>query len=235
MGFPPPYLAEREGLLAIGGDLSEERLLLAYRMGIFPWYAEDDPIIWWSPDPRMILYPKELKVSRSLKRLIRKGRLQVTMDQAFEEVITACARVRTDAGERTWLVEEMIEAYCDLHRSGFAHSVETWEGDRLVGGLYGVSLGRSFFGESMFARVSNASKVAFVGLVRQLERWNFDMIDCQVKTDHLLRFGAREVARRIFLARLNLSLKHPNRRGKWRFDLNDAELVQANPQETQVS
>ncbi|MFP4389563.1 MAG: leucyl/phenylalanyl-tRNA--protein transferase [Desulfococcaceae bacterium] len=218
IGFPPPHLAEREGLLAIGGDLSEERLLLAYRMGIFPWYSEDDPIIWWSPDPRLVLYPEEIRVSRRLARVIRQGGFRVTMDRAFGEVIRECARTRRESGEGTWLVDEMVAAYERLYRSGFAHSVECWQGDRLVGGLYGVSLGRAFFGESMFMRVSNASKVAFVSLAWQLRKWNFPLVDCQVKTDHLLRFGAREVRRRIFLEQLGRALRFPTRRGRWRFD-----------------
>ncbi|GBC61669.1 leucyl/phenylalanyl-tRNA--protein transferase [Desulfonema ishimotonii] len=218
IGFPPPHLAEQEGLLAVGGDLRQERLLLAYKMGIFPWYSEDDPIIWWSPDPRLVLYPRDMSVSRSLNRVIKKKRFRVTTDQAFEQVIRACAAVRMESGEGTWLVDEMVDAYCRLHRAGFAHSAEAWDGDTLAGGLYGVSLGRSFFGESMFMRVSNASKVAFVTLVRQLAKWHFDMIDCQVKTDHLMRFGAREISRRAFLGQLEKSLKYPTRRGRWHFD-----------------
>jgi leucyl/phenylalanyl-tRNA--protein transferase len=226
IGFPPPHLAEREGLLAIGGDLSEERLLLAYRMGIFPWYSEDDPIIWWSPDPRLVLYPEEIRVSRRLARVIKQGVFRVTMDRAFGEVIRECARTRRESGEGTWLVDEMVAAYERLYRSGFAHSVECWRGDRLVGGLYGVSLGRAFFGESMFMRESNASKVAFVSLAWQLRKWKFPLVDCQVKTDHLLRFGAREVRRRVFLEQLGRALRMPTRRGRWRFDgQEDAETT----------
>lgn len=218
IGFPPPHFAESEGLLAIGGDLGEERLLLAYRMGIFPWYSEDDPIIWWSPDPRLVLYPAELRVTRRLARVMRRGEFQVTMDRAFGEVIRECGRTRRENGEGTWLVDEMVEAYERLYRSGFAHSVECWKDGVLAGGLYGVSLGRAFFGESMFMRVSNASKVAFVSLVRQLERWKFPLLDCQVKTDHLMRFGAREVRRRVFLDQLARALRFSTRRGRWRFD-----------------
>lgn len=218
IGFPPPHLAEQEGILAVGGDLSVKRLLLAYRMGIFPWYAEDDPIIWWSPDPRLVLYPPRLRFSRSLNRLLKKNAFAVTMDRAFEQVIVECAAVRSELGEGTWLVDEMIEAYVKLHDAGFAHSVETWREGRLAGGLYGVSLGRAFFGESMFMRVSNASKVAFVRLVRQLEQWGFDMVDCQVKTDHLVGFGAQEIPRKVFLEQLKKTLKHPTRKGLWRFD-----------------
>lgn len=218
IGFPPPHLAEGEGLLAVGGDLSPQRLLLAYKMGIFPWYSEDDPIIWWSPDPRMVLRPSELKIPRSLKKVINKNMFRVTMDTAFEQVICECASVRTETGSGTWIVDEMIEAYCRLHKYGFAHSVEAWQGNTLAGGLYGVSLGRSFFGESMFMRVSNASKVAFVKLVRQLEKWQFDLIDCQVHTEHLGRFGADEIPRRLFLEQLGKSLKKTTLQGRWAFD-----------------
>ena len=216
--FPPPHFAEREGLLAIGGDLSLKRLMLAYKMGIFPWYSDDEPIIWWSPDPRLVLYPKELKISKSLKKFMKKGIFKVTLDQAFENVIMECAAVRSENGEGTWIVDEMIEAYCRLHKAGYAHSVETWLDRHLVGGLYGVSLGKCFFGESMFMRVSNASKVAFVNLVQQLSRWSFDFIDCQVKTHHLINFGAREVPRKIFLNQLKKSLKKETLRGQWKFD-----------------
>ncbi len=218
IGFPPPHLAEREGVLAVGGDLSPKRLLLAYKMGIFPWYSEDEPIIWWSPDPRLVLYPAEIIVSASLKKTMRKGMFHITMDTAFEQVICECASVRTETGMGTWIVDEMIEAYCRMHGQGYAHSVETWLDGRLVGGLYGLSLGGAFFGESMFMRVSNASKAAFVKLVGQLEKWNFDLIDCQVHTRHLSSFGAREVPRKLFLQQLEKSLKKPTRRGPWQFD-----------------
>ncbi|MFW5810444.1 MAG: leucyl/phenylalanyl-tRNA--protein transferase [Thermodesulfobacteriota bacterium] len=223
IGFPPPHLAEQEGILAVGGDLSIKRLLLAYQMGIFPWYAEEDPIIWWSPDPRLVLYPPQLRYSRSLKRLLKKDVFTVTMDQAFARVIIECAAVRAEQGEGTWLVDDMIEAYVRLHEAGYAHSVETWQEGRLVGGLYGVSLGGAFFGESMFMRVSNASKIAFVRLVRQLNSWGFDMVDCQVKTQHLLGFGAREIPRKLFLEQLKKSLKRKTRKGKWYFDESISE------------
>ncbi len=215
--FPSPRLAPKEGLLAVGGDLSQERLLLAYRMGIFPWYSRYEPILWWSPDPRLVLYPGELRVSRSLQKTIKKGLFRVTLDQAFEAVITACAQSRTSADEGTWIVEEMIGAYCNLHESGFAHSVETWRDDELVGGLYGVSLGRCFFGESMFTHISNASKVAFVALVKYLQALNFNLIDCQVTTPHLLRFGAREIPRTRYLNELDKSLKPSTLKGQWSF------------------
>jgi leucyl/phenylalanyl-tRNA--protein transferase len=215
--FPSPQLAPKEGLLAVGGDLSRERLLLAYRMGIFPWYSRYEPILWWSPDPRLVLYPGELRTSKSLQKTIKKGLFRVTMDQAFEAVINSCAQSRTSADEGTWIVEEMIDAYCNLHESGFAHSVEAWREDKLVGGLYGVSLGRCFFGESMFTHISNASKVAFVALVKHLQALNFYLIDCQVTTPHLLKFGAREIPRARYLNELDKSLKPSTLKGQWSF------------------
>lgn len=213
--FPRPDLALTDGLLAVGGDLSQQRLLMAYQLGIFPWFADGEPIMWWSPDPRLVLYPRELKVSKSLKKVIKKGVFRVTMDLAFVEVIKACAQVRQQNGEETWIVEDMIKAYCRLHESGCAHSVEVWSEGKLAGGLYGVSLGKCFFGESMFTRVSNASKVAFVTLVGHLKALSYDMIDCQTTTEHLMRFGAREVPRGVFLRQLKKSLDAPTKRGKW--------------------
>jgi len=215
--FPSPQFASEEGLLAVGGDLSQERLLLAYRMGIFPWYSENEPIMWWSPDPRLVLYPAELNVSRSLEKTIKKRRFEVTMDQAFEAVIKACAHIRTRTRKGTWIADDMIAAYCHLHESGLAHSVETWQEGKLAGGLYGVSLGKCFFGESMFTRISNASKVAFVALVEHLKALEFNLIDCQVTTAHLLSFGAREISRARFLDELKKSLKSPSIKGKWSF------------------
>ena len=213
--FPPPYLASEEGLLAIGGDLSRKRLLLAYSMGIFPWYSEGEPILWWSPDPRLVLYPAEFKVSRSLKKVIKQGFFKVTMDHAFEAVINECARVRLDNDEGTWIVDDMVRAYSKLHDAGFAHSVEVWEDEYLAGGLYGVSLGRCFFGESMFTRTTNASKVALVALVDYLAPLNFAFIDCQVTTAHLTRLGAREITRARYLKEPAQALAVPTRRGKW--------------------
>jgi leucyl/phenylalanyl-tRNA---protein transferase len=207
LSFPPPHLAIKEGLLAVGGDLSAERLLLAYRSGIFPWYSAGEPILWWSPDPRLVLYPAELRISKSLRRVIRRNVFQVTFDKAFEAVIQSCAEAKRSYGEGTWITDEMKDAYCELHRQGYAHSVEAWQGERLVGGLYGISIGRAFFGESMFSRVSNASKVAFVGLVENLEHLKFKLIDCQVRTDHLIRFGAREVPRKRFLEQLEKAVE----------------------------
>ncbi|MBC2713260.1 MAG: leucyl/phenylalanyl-tRNA--protein transferase [Desulfosarcina sp.] len=206
LSFPPPYLAIKEGLLAVGGDLSPERLLLAYRNGIFPWYSEGEPILWWSPDPRLVLYPDELRISKSLRKVIMKRLFHITFDKAFEAVIQACAEAKRPYGEGTWITDEMKDAYCELHRQGYAHSVEAWRDEKLVGGLYGISIGRAFFGESMFSRVSNASKVAFVTLVKNLRRLKFDLIDCQVKTDHLIRFGAREVPRKLFLGQVGKAI-----------------------------
>jgi leucyl/phenylalanyl-tRNA--protein transferase len=216
--FPSPHLASKEGLLAVGGDLTHRRLLLAYSQGIFPWYSEGEPILWWSPDPRLVLYPQELKITKSLSKIIKKGTFSVTADRAFEQVITDCARVRLENREGTWIVGDMVDAYCDLHHCGFAHSIEAWEGDRLAGGLYGVSLGKSFFGESMFTRVSNASKVAFVALVKYLRSREFTMIDCQISSGHLTRFGAREISRTRYLDELGESLLSPTLKGKWSFE-----------------
>jgi leucyl/phenylalanyl-tRNA--protein transferase len=194
-------LAEPNGLLAAGADLSLPRLLEAYRNGIFPWFSHDQPILWWSPDPRMVLFPAELKISRSLARTLRSTRFEVRADTAFDAVIEGCRQPRR--GESgTWITEEMAEAYATLHRAGFAHSVETWLDGKLVGGLYGVALGRAFFGESMFARVSDASKVALVALARQLQHWGFGVIDCQMNTAHLASLGAREIPRAEFTRRL---------------------------------
>lgn len=202
LSFPPAHLAIKEGLLAVGGDLTVDRLLTAYRRGIFPWYADGDPILWWSPDPRLVLYPQELSVSKSLKRVINKDLFQITYDKAFEAVIRGCAEIKRSYGEGTWITDEMKDAYCRLYRHGYAHSVEAWQSGKLVGGLYGVIIGRVFFGESMFSKVSNSSKVAFVRLVQHLDQLQFMLIDCQVKTDHLMRFGAREIPRKVFLEQL---------------------------------
>lgn len=204
--FPPPELSEDDGLLAVGGDLSVKRLVLAYSTGIFPWYSEGYPILWWSPDPRLILLPEELKVSRSLRQTIKKDKFRVTFDKAFEEVIRGCAEIRRKQDEGTWIIEDMVKAYVRLHKAGFAHSVEAWNGDKLAGGLYGVILGKAFFGESMFARESDASKVAFVKVVEKLAAEGFQLIDCQVTTAHLKSFGAREVSRSEFLKRLKKAI-----------------------------
>jgi len=218
--FPAPEEAEPSGLLAVGGDLGSERLLLAYSMGIFPWYADGLPILWHSPDPRMVLLPAELRISRSLRRALRDGRFEVRLDGAFEAVVRGCARAPRFGQRGTWITDEMIEAYGRLFELGYAHSAEAWSGGELVGGLYGVSLGGCFFGESMFATRADASKVAFAALVAQLERWEFDLIDCQVYTEHLARFGATEWPRARFLSALEKSLAKPTRRGRWRLDVD---------------
>lgn len=199
--FPPPEHAEEGGLLAVGGDLSTPRLLLAYSMGIFPWFNDGDPILWWSPDPRCILEPAELKISRSLAKVMRRREFTVSFDQAFAAVIDACAEGRRQT-EGTWITAGMRQAYLRLHRLGYAHSVEVWREADLVGGLYGVCLGRCFFGESMFHRAANASKVALAELSRHLLCRRFELIDCQLPTPHLLSLGARVVPREEFLLRL---------------------------------
>ena len=215
LAFPPPHLATKEGLLAVGGDLHPERLLLAYKQGIFPWYSEGEPILWWSPDPRLVLFPEELNVSRSLRKTIRKSIYTITFDRAFEHVIQACANVRLDKSEGTWITLDMQNAYCRLHELGFAHSVECWHESNLVGGLYGVSLGRVFFGESMFSTMNDASKVCLVSLVAFMLENHFTIIDCQVATDHLIRMGARTIPRRDFLSHLYIAIQYPSISGKW--------------------
>ena len=227
ISFPPPHFAAPNGLLAVGGDLSEKRLLLAYKMGIFPWYSEGDPILWWSPDPRMVLYPGEISVSRRLGRTIRQGVFSVSSDTAFRQVINACARIRRDNHQETWILDEMIDAYCRLFTMGYAHSIEVWCKGDLAGGLYGVSLGGCFFGESMFTRVANASKIALVALCAYLSELSFDMIDCQMATPHLKRLGAREIPRKQFLEALVRSMKRPGIRGKWSVTLKEPRKVTA--------
>ncbi|WP_051328194.1 leucyl/phenylalanyl-tRNA--protein transferase [Desulfatirhabdium butyrativorans] len=215
--FPPPHDADSDGLLAVGGDLRPRRLLEAYRKGIFPWYTDDQPILWWSPDPRLVLFPDGLHISRSLGKALRRNIFTVSMDTCFAQVIHLCGTVRSDNGEGTWITSEMEDAYCRLHRMGFAHSVEVWQGDRLVGGLYGVSLGKAFFGESMFSLERDASKVALVSLVDFVRHHGFDWIDCQVPTQHMLRMGAVEMPRSQFLSLLDLALCKPGIPGKWDF------------------
>jgi leucyl/phenylalanyl-tRNA--protein transferase len=214
--FPPPEDAEPSGLLAVGGDLSSERLLAAYAAGIFPWYEDPQPILWFSPDPRWLLLPQELHVAKRLARTLRQRRFEVTLDEAFARVIRACAAVRRPGQGGTWITPAMIEAYEELHGLGFAHSAEAWQGGELAGGVYGVSLGGAFFGESMFALRADASKVAFVTLVEQLAAWRFDFVDCQVRTAHLEAFGARAWPRAEFLSRLRETLRRETRRGRWK-------------------
>ena len=216
--FPPVNRALREsnGLLAAGGDLSALRLLEAYRHGIFPWFNPGEPILWWSPDPRMVLIPGEFKTSRSLDKVLRNAAYEVRCDTAFEQVMRGCAAPR-GGHHGTWIHEDMIAAYCALYEIGYAHSVEVWMDGRLVGGLYGVSIGRMFYGESMFSHASNASKIALAYLARQLERWQFKMIDCQMNTAHLASLGAREISRSEFIARLQ-ELINCESVTHWQFD-----------------
>lgn len=215
MVFPPPDYADPSGLIAVGGDLSSERLLEAYRVGIFPWYSEDQPILWWSPDPRFVLELDQFKISRSLGKTLRRRVFHVSFDRVFDDVIAACAAVPREGQSGTWITPEMQEAYIKLHGLGFAHSVEAWFEGKLVGGLYGVSLGKAFFGESMFHRKPDASKVALAILVEKLKIWGFHFIDSQMATEHMNRLGATEIPRRIFLKRLRSALRHSTKRGKW--------------------
>lgn len=209
--FPPLEKAMREpnGLLAAGGDLSADRLIQAYRHGCFPWFQEGQPILWWSPDPRTVLFPEELHISRSLGKVLRQNRYQVTFDRDFTAVIQACAAPR-DYADGTWITDSMQSAYLELHRRGYAHSVEVWEQDTLVGGLYGLAIGQLFFGESMFSRADNASKVGFATLVERLKAWGFVLIDCQMPTEHLHSFGARAITRTTFADYLRQHLDQPN-------------------------
>jgi leucyl/phenylalanyl-tRNA--protein transferase len=213
--FPPPEHANREGILAVGGDLSVPRLLEAYRRGIFPWYESREPILWWSPDPRLILEPAALHVSRSLRATLRRGTYDIRFDTAFRRVIGACAATPRRGQEGTWISPEIESAYTRLHELGVCHSIEAWSGTELAGGLYGVCLGRAFFGESMFSRRSDASKVALVALAAYLQRLGVELIDCQVPSPHLLSLGAREVPRAEFLRRLDRALQEPRPPGKW--------------------
>ena len=222
--FPPVELAE-DGLLALGGDLRPERLLLGYAEGIFPWYAENLPILWHSPDPRMVMTTGELIVQKSLKKAIRKQPYELRMDTAFVRVLEGCASVPRPGQAGTWLIPEMVAAYGKLHELGFAHSIEAWQGNELVGGLYGVSLGAAFFGESMFARAPDASKIAFAACIRQLDAWDIRLVDCQVHTEHLERFGAHEVTREAYIAMLKLALDEPTKRGIWAFELDLAAFA----------
>jgi leucyl/phenylalanyl-tRNA--protein transferase len=259
--FPPVESATPEGLLAVGGDLSSERLLEAYRRGIFPWYNPGQPILWWSPDPRAVLYPENLKISRSLRKTLRRGHFRLSFDSAFRDVMLACAAPRTQyPGGGTWITDDMLDAYCQLHDLGVAHSVEVWRctgtyerreahdlgdgGDRampgavtentgncldngLVGGLYGVALGGVFFGESMFSRDTDASKVALVALARALQNWGFRLIDCQMPSAHLASLGAEEIPRQQFLMQLERALKQPDHSGPWQVDMDTRMLADA--------
>jgi leucyl/phenylalanyl-tRNA--protein transferase len=220
LSFPPVSQALRtpNGLLAAGGDLSPARLLEAYRHGIFPWFSTGEPILWWSPDPRMVLFPQEFHISHSLRKTLRKAAYEVRADTAFEAVMRACSAPRQGPGGGTWIVEEMIEAYCELHRLGYAHSVEVWMDGELTGGLYGVALGRMFWGESMFSRRSDASKIALAHLAAQLGKWEFGLIDCQMHTPHLASLGARAIRRDEFVAEVQRLAALPGIPAPWRFE-----------------
>lgn len=222
--FPPVDLALRDpnGLLAAGADLSPARLIDAYAKGIFPWFNEDDPVLWWSPDPRMILPVDEVHVSRSLQKTIRARKFRVSADTAFDAVVAGCAAPRPDQNG-TWITPDMAEAYARLFSLGYAHSIESWLDDDLVGGLYGVALGRMFFGESMFSRASDASKVALALLARQLGRWGFRIIDCQMSTGHLASLGARDISRALFLRRVRELVREPGVPAPWRLDADLAD------------
>lgn len=216
--FPDPEHADDSGLIAVGGDLHPMRLLRGYAVGIFPWYSEGQPILWHSPDPRFVLEPSALHVGRTLRQSIRKRPYRLSIDEAFGDVIECCSAVYRPGQEGTWITRAMVDGYSRLHQLGFAHSVEAWDDDELVGGLYGVSLGSLFFGESMFAVAPDASKIAFVALVRQLRAWGFGLVDSQVRTEHLARFGARDIDRSDYLALLRGGLRDATRQGRWRFE-----------------
>lgn len=216
LAFPSPTMAETDGLLAVGGDLSSARILLAYSMGIFPWYSEGQPILWWSPNPRCVLDLRDFHVSRRLRRVLNQGRFRVTFDEDFRSVIRACASTKRPGQEGTWITSDMERAYVNLYEMGLAHSVESWLGEHLVGGIYGIALGRGFFGESMFHYETDASKVALAGLVQRLVGLGFHFIDAQVTTSHMRRLGAKEVSRAVFLKSLRGALRYSTRRASWK-------------------
>lgn len=223
--FPSVEHANPEGLLASGGDLSPPRLLSAYAQGIFPWFNDDQPILWWSPDPRAVFFPDRVQLKSSLRKIIRKADFEVRFDSAFAEVIDGCADVSLRKNESgTWITRDMRAAYIELHQIGYAHSIETWREGRLIGGLYGLSLGRAFFGESMFSREPNGSKIAFAHLVAQLRRWHFDFIDAQLGSPHIMSLGAIELPRAKFIDQLGRALTHKTRMGPWQLD-NDLDIL----------
>ncbi|MES2488758.1 MAG: leucyl/phenylalanyl-tRNA--protein transferase [Pseudomonadota bacterium] len=219
--FPPSHLAMRDpnGLLAIGGDLSITRMLRAYSQGIFPWYNPDEPILWWCPDPRAVLQPDQMKVSRSLGKSIARKDYAITFDRVFSDVLDACAGARAKS-RGTWLGSDMQQAYCDLHEQGHSHSIEIWRKGQLIGGLYGVSVGRVFFGESMFSRANDASKIALYYLCEQLKQWSYELIDCQISSAHLASLGAQEISRGAFLELLAPAVQRSGRSGRWQFDID---------------
>ncbi len=214
--FPDPRLTSKEGILAVGGDLSVERLIIAYKIGLFPWFNPEDPILWWCPDPRFVIFPDEIKVSKSMRPYFNQKKFRVSFDTAFEEVIKGCQQTpRKGQSGDTWLTDEMMQSYLSLHELGICHSVEVWKGDQLVGGLYGISLGKCFFGESMFARERNASKMGFITLVKELEKRDFWLVDCQQGTDHLISMGARGIDRDMFLDYMLRNQEEPTTKGPW--------------------
>ena len=213
--FPPVHMANSEGLLAVGGDLRYERLMAAYHRGIFPWYGEDTPILWWSPDPRFVLYPIKLKVSKSMKQVLNKGKFNITFDTAFEQVIRSCKTTPRPDQDGTWITDEVVESFLRAHHKGTGHSVEVWENGMLVGGLYGLCIGKVFYGESMFSNVSNASKAGFITLVREMKKRGIELIDCQVYTRHLESLGAELIHRDRFLAQLEILLDFETPLGPW--------------------
>ena len=219
LNFPPAQFARSDGLLCIGGDLSSKRLLLAYENGIFPWFSENEPLLWWSPDPRLVLFPENIHISRSLKKKIKRAPFDIKIDNAFEETIRSCALVRNRRDKGTWIIPEIVAAYTKLHRLGYAHSIEAWRDNKLVGGLYGVCIGGSFFGESMFFFESDASKIALVALANFLKNNNFDLIDCQVTTHHLFAMGAVEISRNSFLDIIRQSVKRVDIKKIWDTDI----------------
>ncbi len=224
LSFPDPNLADPSGLLCYGGDLSPERLLLAYKSGIFPWYDKRSfDILWWSPDPRFVLYPDEVIFSKSMRKVLRKKIFNITIDTCFREVITQAALVHEEKDWVTWITEDMIEGYCKLHELGYAHSVEAWQEDKLVGGLYGVSIGRIFFGESMFTKVDNASKAAFLTLVKILIKKDFKLIDSQVYTNHLASLGGKNIPRSLYLETLKKLISYDTYIGSWKDWINILE------------
>ena len=226
--FPPVEQAFDDGLLAAGGDLSTDRLLGAYRHGIFPWFNKNDPILWWSPDPRMVLFTDQVRISKSLKKTIRTTDIRISIDQAFNQVMSACSEPRPnqplDPENSSWIHPQMISAYTSLHQQGYAHSIECWQQDELIGGLYGVAIGKAFFGESMFSTVRDSSKIALVALCQQLNRWGFPMIDCQVHSDHLASLGAEEISRHDFISRLNKLCPKDQELKTWQLDKDLPEI-----------
>lgn len=215
--FPNPETSDKQGLLAIGGNLSPQRILQAYSQGIFPWFEPGCPILWWSPNPRLILFPKEFKLSRSLKKSLKQP-FRISTDTAFQQVISSCANC-SDRTNKTWITDDMIAAYTSLHHMGYAHSFEVWDGEHLIGGLYGISLGSAFFGESMFHTVTDASKIALYYLCKAMEAWGFDFIDCQLPTAHLQKLGAKIISRKEFLHRLGEALENSHKKGIWSFSI----------------